>query len=144
MKTISPLDLVLIFMMFINYIILQRQEHAVSSAPFNTSLLALNRCAVTVCYISFTLRLSYIQLIVMLYFLKSIAVSDNKYFIKYEKMYWVSKKTLLSKKILVCRIISSKVRYWIFYWKIFLKKSLSYCRYVLILELKHADWRFSY
>lgn len=88
MKTINPLDLVLIFMMFINYSILQRQEHAVSSAPFlNTSLLALNRCAVTVCYISFTLRLSYIQLIVMLYFLKSIAVSDNKYFIKYEKMY---------------------------------------------------------
>lgn len=88
MKTINPLDLVLIFMMFINYSILQRQEHAVSSAPFlNTSLLALNRCAVTVCYISFTLRLSYIQLIVMLYFLKSIAVSDNKYFNKYEKMY---------------------------------------------------------
>lgn len=88
MKTINPLDLVLIFMMFINYIILQRQEHAVSSAPFNTSLIALNRCAVTVCYISFTLRLSYIQLIVMLYFFKkSIAVSDNKYFIKYEKMY---------------------------------------------------------
>lgn len=99
MKTINPLDLVLIFMMFINYIILQRQEHAVGSAPSNTSLLAVNGRAVTVCYICFNLRLNYNHLIVMLCFLKSIGVSDNEYLNKYKNgMEYISEKALLSKK----------------------------------------------
>lgn len=68
MKIINSLELVLITMIFINYIILQKREHAVSSAPFNTSLLAVNRRSGTVRYICFTLRLNYNHLIVMPHF----------------------------------------------------------------------------
>lgn len=82
-----------------NYIILQRQEHAVGSAPFNTSLLAVNGRAVTVCYICFNLRLNYNHLIVILCFLKSIGVSEKEYLNKYKNgMEYISEKALLSKK----------------------------------------------
>lgn len=52
-----------------------------------------------VCYISFILYFSYIYVVDSnVIFFKSIVVFDNKYFIKYEKMYWVLKKILLRKK----------------------------------------------